>query len=154
MYLPALEGYIPDAMVKTLQYLVEFCCLVRQNILDTVSIEKLNKLLTLYHESRQVFISTGVRTHGQPPRQHCLVHYPKLIRAFGAPNGLCSSITESKHIKAVKEPWRRSNRFHALGQMLITNQRLDKLAAARVNFESHGMLDGDFYKNTLAQTGT
>jgi hypothetical protein len=107
----------------------------------------------LYHESRQVFIDTGVRTHSQPPRQHCLVHYPKLIRAFGAPNGLCSSITESKHIKAVKEPWRRSNRFNALGQMLITNQRLDKLVAARVNFESRGMLDGDFYKNTLAQIG-
>ncbi|KAJ6617373.1 hypothetical protein B0H10DRAFT_2176466 [Mycena sp. CBHHK59/15] len=27
-----------------------------------------------------------------------------------APNGLCSSITESKHIKAVKQPWRRSRR--------------------------------------------
>jgi len=26
--------------------------------------------------------------------------------------------------KAVKEPWRRSNRFDALSQMLLTNQRL------------------------------
>jgi hypothetical protein len=66
----------------------------------------------------------------------------KLIRAFGAPNGLCSSITESKHIKAVKEPWRRSNRFEALPQILLTNQRLDKLAAARVDFAERGMLQG------------
>ena len=71
-----------------------------------------------------------------------MVHYSRLIRMFGAPNGLCSSITESKHIKAVKEPWRRSNRYNALGQMLLTNQRLDKLAAARVDFTSRGMLNG------------
>ncbi|KAG1726795.1 uncharacterized protein EDB91DRAFT_1086650 [Suillus paluster] len=41
-------------------------------------------------------------------------------------------LEKSKHIKAVK----------ALGQMLVTNQRLDKLTAARVNFTSHGMLNG------------
>jgi len=61
---------------------------------------------------------------------------------FGAPNGLCSSMTEAKHIKAVKEPWRRSSRYEPLGQMLLTNQRLDKLAASRIDFTSRGMLDG------------
>lgn len=76
------------------------------------------------------------------PRQHAAKHYPELIRQFGAPNGLCSSITECKHIKAVKEPWRRSNRFNALGQMLLTNQRLDKLAASRVDFDQRRMLEG------------
>ena len=59
---------------------------------------------------------------------------------FDAPNGLCSSITESRHITAVKRPWRRSNRYEALGQMLLANQRLDKLAAAKVDFWSRGML--------------
>ena len=70
------------------------------------------------------------------------MHYCRLIQAFGAPNGLCSSITESKHIKAVKEPWRRSSHFEALGQMLVANQRLDKLVACRVNFTACHMLDG------------
>jgi hypothetical protein len=65
-----------------------------------------------------------------------------MIQQFGAPNGLCSSITELKHIKAVKEPWHHSSRNEPLGQMLLTNQRLDKLAAARVDFASHRMLDG------------
>ncbi|KAI0244925.1 hypothetical protein BJV78DRAFT_1277591 [Lactifluus subvellereus] len=62
------------------------------------------------------------------------------IQLFGAPNGLCSSITESKHIKAVKEPWRRSSHFKALGQMLVTNQRIDKLSASHVDFTSRGLL--------------
>lgn len=87
-------------------------------------------------------MSSGVRPEGiSLPRQHALVHYPELIRLFGAPNGLCSSITESKHIRAVKEPWRRSNRNEALGQMLVTNQRIDQLAAARTDYKDRGMLD-------------
>jgi hypothetical protein len=72
-----------------------------------------------------------------------------MIRLFGAPNGLCSSITESKHIKAVKEPWRRSSRYKALGQMLLTNQRLDKIAAARSDFEACGMLHGSCVSDAL-----
>jgi hypothetical protein len=92
----------------------------------------------------------GVRTDGfNLPR----LHYLQLIRAFGAPNGLCSSITESKHIKAVKEPWRRSNRFNALSQMLLTNQRLDKLAAARVDFAHRGMLQGTSLDWALSRLG-
>lgn len=76
------------------------------------------------------------------PRQHSLRHYPYCIRLFGSPNGLCSSITESKHIKAVKEPWRRSSRYKALIQMLRINRRLDKLAAARSIFTARGMMVG------------
>ncbi|KAF8443671.1 hypothetical protein L210DRAFT_3643262 [Boletus edulis BED1] len=69
-------------------------------------------------------------------------HYPALIRQYGAPNGLCSSITESKHIKAVKQPYRRTNRHNALGQMLVCNQRLDKLVAIHTDFKEQGMLKG------------
>ncbi|KAG2150701.1 uncharacterized protein EDB93DRAFT_1327959 [Suillus bovinus] len=74
-------------------------------------------------------------------------HVPDdMVRAFrallDAPNGLCSSITESKHIKAVKQPWRRSSKYNALSQMLLTNQRLDKVAAARVDFTTRSMLKG------------
>ncbi|KAF8073482.1 hypothetical protein FPV67DRAFT_1559904 [Lyophyllum atratum] len=76
------------------------------------------------------------------PRQHALIHYPTSIILFGSPNGLCSSITESKHIKAVKEPWRRSSRFRALIQMLRTIIQLEKLAALRRRFLQEGLLRG------------
>jgi hypothetical protein len=68
---------------------------------------------------------------------------------FGAPNGLCSSMTEAKHIKTVKEPWQQSSHFDALEQMLLTNQCLDKLAAAQVDFTSCGMLDGTVISSAL-----
>jgi len=94
-----------------------------------------------FHEHRETFRVHGVRPKGfSLPRQHSLIHYPHQIREFGAPAGLCSSITESRHITAVKRPWRRSNRHDALGQMLLTNQRLDKLKAARNDFVHRGLL--------------
>lgn len=94
-----------------------------------------------FHQLREIFRTTGVHPTGfSLPRQHSLVHYAHLAREFGAPGGICSSITESRHITAVKRPWRRSNRYEALGQMLLINQRLDKLAAARVDYVRRGML--------------
>ena len=92
----------------------------------------------------RVIFSGTVRADGLAgfslPRQHSLVHYHNNIKNFGAPNGLCSSITESKHIAAVKRPWRRSSRYKALAQILKVNERLDRLAAARADFALHGML--------------
>lgn len=130
-------------MLKTLRAFLEFCYIARSNILDTTTLASLTDALERFHTHRIIFQECGVQPDGFAlPRQHSLVHYASLIRSFGAPNGLCSSITESKHIKAVKEPWRRSNRFEALGQMLLTNQQLDKLAASHVDFASWGMLHG------------
>jgi hypothetical protein len=112
----------------------------------------LDKILQNLQDACEVFIETGVREpESEPPRQHFLVHYPHLIRKFGAPNGLDSSITESKHIKAVKEPWRQSNRWKALGQMLVTNQRLDKLTMSEAIFKSKQMLEGEILPNIVTQ---
>src|ERR1700729_1885028 len=113
----------------------------------------LDDALQRFHHHREIFRESGIRMDFNLPRQHSLIHYPKHIRAFGAPNGLCSSITESKHIKAVKEPWRRSNRFDALSQMLLTNQRLDKLAASRIDFAHRGMLQGTCLSYALSRLG-
>ena len=55
-------------------------------------------------------------------------------------SGLCSSITESCHITAVKKPWHCLNRYQALGQMLLINQQLDKVAAMHSNFTARGIL--------------
>ena len=154
MYLPAIEGHVPQEMVQALRAFLEFCYIARRDIHDTNSLRELEDALERYHTYRQIFQECGLRTDGfNLPRQHSLLHYLQLIRAFGAPNGLCSSITESKHIKAVKEPWRRSSRFNALGQMLLTNQRLDKLAAAHIDFIHRGMLQGTSLDSALSRLG-
>lgn len=126
-------------MVWALSSFMEFCYLVRRSVIDFNDLGVIDAAVAKFHQDQSIF--DGVRPNGYSlPRQHSLIHYTTLIREFGAPNGLCSSITELKHIKAVKEPWRRSNRFEALGQMLLTNQRIDKLNAARVDFRARGLL--------------
>ncbi|KAJ7195098.1 hypothetical protein GGX14DRAFT_377389 [Mycena pura] len=124
---------------------MDFCYLVRRNAISTpdlISIKNALDRFHYFHQFRTIFMECGVRTNISLPRQHSLIHYLRFIRLFGSPNGLCSSITESKHIKAVKEPWRRSSRYNALSQMLVTLTRLDKLAAAKRKFAARGMMTG------------
>lgn len=142
IYLPAIEGFVPSDVVRALRAFLDFCYLARQDTLNTDDLFRMHTALSQFHQYRKIFETIGIRHQDDyPPRQHSMMHYPKLIREFGAPNGLCSSITESKHIKAVKEPWRRSNRFNALRQMLGTNRRIDQLSASRVDFEAQGLLE-------------
>lgn len=134
-------------MVRAMTVYLDFCYIARRASHTTSDLAQLDEALIRFHKYRTIFQETGVREAGPGgvslPRQHSLMHYRELIEQFGLPNGLCTSITEAKHIKAVKEPWRRSSRFEALGQMLLTNQRIDKLAASRTDFAKRGMLDGN-----------
>ncbi|KAG1730204.1 hypothetical protein EDB19DRAFT_1897097 [Suillus lakei] len=134
VYLATIEGHVP-------QDIVQFCYLVRRNTITESTLDEIEDALSHYHHYRAIFTESGTIPTFLLPRQHSLVQYAYLIQQFGAPNRLCSSITESKHIKAIKEPWRHSSKYKVLGQMLVTNQRLDKLAAACVDFTNRGMLD-------------
>ncbi|KAI5829502.1 hypothetical protein K523DRAFT_352494 [Schizophyllum commune Tattone D] len=142
IYIAAIAGHVPERMVKALSAYLDFCFLARRNAITSTMLAKMDDALSRFYEDRQIFMDVGVRVDISLPRQHALKHYIPSILLFGSPNGLCSSITESKHIKAVKEPWRRSNRYNALGQMLTTNVRLDKMHAARLLLEKRGMMIG------------
>ncbi|KAG1761287.1 hypothetical protein EV702DRAFT_1183336 [Suillus placidus] len=132
VYIPAIEGHVPKEMLQALRALLDFIYIARHNIISSNSLDAMDDALKCFHRYCKIFRTS----------------------AFGAPNGLCSSITESKHIKAVKEPWHRSSRFEALSQMLLTNQRLDKLAASRVDFVDHGMLRGTCLSYILNKLGS
>ncbi|KAN0080179.1 hypothetical protein V8E55_009745 [Tylopilus felleus] len=141
VYLPAIDGHVAPDMVRTVCAFLEFCYLVRRNTIDERTLVQIQDALDCFYQYRKIFLEMQVVTTFSLPCQHSMKHYIDMIRMFGAPNSLCSSITESKHIKAVKEPYRRSNRNQALGQMLLTNQHLGKLAAARSDFTARGMLN-------------
>lgn len=141
--------------MKAIRSFLEFCYLVRRESHSEETLSQIEESLERFTEHREFFRTSGVRSEGfSLPRQHSCTHYVDRIWEFASPNGLCSSITESKHIKAVKEPWRRSSRYEALEQMLMTNQRLDKLAAARVDFSERGMLEGSCLDAALLALGT
>ncbi|KAI0745331.1 hypothetical protein C8Q76DRAFT_764613 [Earliella scabrosa] len=141
VFVPALSGYVPDSVIRCLVAFLDFAYIARRSSHDTQSLAAMEAALQRFHDLRAVFIDAGVRPDGfSLPRQHALVHWIRMIKLFGSPNGVCTSISESKHIHAVKRPWRGSNRNKPLIQMLRTNTRLSKLAAARVEFGRRGML--------------
>jgi hypothetical protein len=155
VYLPAIEGYVPRDVLRTFRAFLEFCYIARRNVITERSLAELQDALDRFHRYRNIFEVVGVRPDGiSLPRQHSMVHYLWLIRAFGAPNGHCSSITESMHARKIKGPWRRTNRHKPLGQMLLTNQRCDKIAAARIDFTERHMLDGTCLNAALEAIGT
>ena len=128
-------------MVHTVRAFLEFCYLVWRNTIDERTLVQIQDALDRFYQYRKIFLEMQVVTTFSLPCQHSMKHYVDMIQIFGAPNGLCSSITESKHIKAVKEPYCQSNRNQALEQMLLTNQHLGKLAAAHSDFMERGMLN-------------
>lgn len=145
VYLPAIKGLVPPQIVEALGAFLDFCYLVRRSDFDEDTLDAIDASVANYHERREIFRDLRVRLDGfSIPRQHAMVHYRPNIEKFGAPGGVCSSITESRHITAIKKPWRRSSRYEALSQMLLTNQRLDKLSAARANFVERGMVPPNF----------
>ncbi|KAJ6575917.1 hypothetical protein B0H10DRAFT_1831888, partial [Mycena sp. CBHHK59/15] len=89
VYLPTIEGHVPAQMLCAFSTFLDFCYLVCQNVVKQHSLPSMLHLLNITKSDRS------------------------LLNLFGAPNGLCSSITESKHITAVKEPWQRSSRYEA-----------------------------------------
>ena len=138
-----IEAFVPSEVVKTFAAFLEFCYIACCNIITKDSLEQLKVTLHQFHQSHQVFLETVQADSPSGfslPQQHTMVHYYDHIKNFGSPNGLCSSITGSKHIAAVKCPWHQSNKHAALPQMLKVNERLDKLAATWADLTACSML--------------
>ena len=130
-------------IVKTFNVFLNFCYIACQNVLTDNSLNTLNVMLGWFYHYCEIFQTSGVWPDGfSLPHQYALKHYCQHIKNFGAPNSLCSSITKSKHIVAVKKLWHQLSHHEALGQMLIINTQNNKLAAARANFTSQGTLHG------------
>lgn len=141
-------------MVRCIVSFTDFCYLARRSSHTRDDLEQMESALQSFLEHRTVFTQYEIRDKNFClPRQHSMVHYVSGIQLFGSPNGLCSSITESKHIAAVKKLWRASNRNNALLQILEANVQLSKLSALRIEFGHRGMLCGDVLTAARVQMG-
>lgn len=149
IFLPAVQAWIPDNMAQCLAAFSRFCYAARQFSHDTDSLAWMAKHLRDFQDLRSMFLEENICDTFALPRYHSLVHYVDGIRLFGSLTGLCPSITESKHIHAVKKPWRRSNRLNPLRQMLKILSRLRKIAAMRSVLGRRRRLRGDVLSQAL-----
>jgi len=91
---------------------LDACYITQQQDIDSDALDSLDAALVKFWQLRENFRTPGIQPTGfSLPRQHALFHYHHHIEDFGAPGGLCLSITESCHITAVKKPWCRSNKY-------------------------------------------
>ncbi|KAK0474075.1 hypothetical protein IW261DRAFT_1341857, partial [Armillaria novae-zelandiae] len=140
VYLAAIADYVDDDITPLFAAFLDFCYLVQQSDIDENMLLLISEAFDHFQHYHQIFVTTGVRDDFNLPHQHTMIHYIQHIIEFGVPNGLCSSIMESCHITAVKKPWCHSNRYKVLSQMLLTNQRLDKLNALCSDLVQHGII--------------
>ena len=92
-------------MVQSIAMFMDTCYIAHRNTITAPALEQSHESVEKFHKLQNIFIEAGVHNSISLPCQHALKHFYKSIHLFGSPNGLCSSITESEHIKAVKEPW-------------------------------------------------
>ncbi|KAH6908107.1 hypothetical protein BKA70DRAFT_1104154 [Coprinopsis sp. MPI-PUGE-AT-0042] len=153
VYIAAIVGYVPDTMVQCLSAFMEVCYILRRNAITASALGCANHELEQFYSLREIFIETGTRNSISLPRQHSLMHFIKAVQLFGSPNGLCSSITESRHIEAVKKPWRRTNKNEPLLQMLQIIVRQDKMATLRRTLIAEGKLRGTTAMHMAMEAG-
>ena len=123
--------------------------IARRNAIDLPSLEHFQDYVQTYHDLCDVFVEAGVRVDVSVPCQHALSHFHYAIHQFSSPNGLCLSITESKHIPTAKDTWQRSSKNNLMAQMVKTIQQMDRMSALHWHFEENGMLDGFTYSPTF-----
>ncbi|KAI6162888.1 hypothetical protein EDD17DRAFT_1776423 [Pisolithus thermaeus] len=122
VYLPAIAGYVPNEMLQALSAFMDFCYIVHQSSLGEADLEALDKALQCFETHCSIFEAEGIHSDGiSIPQMHALQHYHEAIELFGAPNGLSTSIVESKHIHAVKRPYQQSNKNEEMAQVLLVN---------------------------------
>ena len=98
-------------MVRCIAAFMDACYIARRNAIDSPSLERFQDCVQTYRDLCTVFLEAGLNINLSVPHQHALSHFYQGIHLFGSPDGLCSSITESKHIEAVKKTWRRSSQY-------------------------------------------
>ena len=60
VYLPAIEGHVPEEMVSAMQAFIDFCYIARRDIHDTHSLKALNATLERFHQHRDIFKECGI----------------------------------------------------------------------------------------------
>ena len=107
VYLPSLVGYVPDDMISCLGAFLDACYIAQCQDINLAVLDDFDHFVEKFMQLHKAFQISGIRHEGFAlPWQHLLLHYQCMIKDFGAPGGLCSSITESCHVTAVNRPYR------------------------------------------------
>ena len=62
VYLPAIQGHIPEDIVSTLHAFLEFFYLMRHNVLTAKDLDNLDEILAWFYKYWEIFKTVGIVT--------------------------------------------------------------------------------------------
>ncbi|KAG8734479.1 hypothetical protein FRC10_011704 [Ceratobasidium sp. 414] len=119
-------------VVLDAQVLTDFVCMIRALLdlsylahsaqLTDEELTEMGNALAAFHKAKHVLLDLGIyRGRGafdHIAKLHMVSHYLHDIRKLGVPDGFSTETPEHLHIIYVKIPWRMSNRWEPLPQMV------------------------------------
>lgn len=107
--------------------ILDFIFLAHLPIHTSTSLSRLQHVLDIFHDNKDVFVVLGIRPHFNIPKVHWLFHYPPAIANLGPCDGLSTDISERLHIDYCKLGYRASNRREYIQQMIVWLTRREKV---------------------------
>src|SRR5260370_41351281 len=85
--------------------------MVQYPVLSEVDLQKMESLLAIFHQNKDIFISNGSwgSDHLCIPKLHTLQHFMDDVQSGGTPNNFSTETPESLHIDMCKMPYCASN---------------------------------------------
>ncbi|KAK6972247.1 hypothetical protein R3P38DRAFT_3335915 [Favolaschia claudopus] len=127
--LGCLVGRLPSKGIQACRALLDFIYLAQYPTHDDGTLSAMETALDCWHNNRDYFIMTGVRTDFNIPKFHSLLHYIEAIRLFGTTDNYNTEMFERLHIDFAKEGWRASNHRDEFPQMINWLSRQEKIAS-------------------------
>jgi hypothetical protein len=77
----------------------------------------LDKVLSLFHDNKQIFIDLGIQNNFNLPKLHATQHYASMIWLYGTTDNYNTEYTEHLHIDLAKDVYRATNHKDEFMQM-------------------------------------
>ncbi|KIK77572.1 hypothetical protein PAXRUDRAFT_54990, partial [Paxillus rubicundulus Ve08.2h10] len=75
VYLPEIEGHVPQDVVCTFHAFLEFCYLICHNVITETTLNEMQDALQCFHQYHNDFKTAGVVSTFSLPHQHSLKYY-------------------------------------------------------------------------------
>jgi hypothetical protein len=75
VFLAAIAGYVPSAMVRCIASFMDACYITHRNAINTPALEQFCDSVEQFHLLCNIFIETGVQATISLPCQHALKHF-------------------------------------------------------------------------------
>ncbi|KIJ19114.1 hypothetical protein PAXINDRAFT_8465 [Paxillus involutus ATCC 200175] len=107
VYLLAIEGHVPDNIVRTLCVFLEFCYIIRRNVITDDTLVELNDALEQFHQYREVFRDLGLAAARADLEARGMLPSSRgpggLVQMHGNEQDLGASVDDDDHTGVVDE---------------------------------------------------